>query len=181
MPRDTSYEKLRTDLLEMLGDGINQCNSVVHQQVRDLVTAVNQNYLHRRNAYLGTSPESYPVGLFVCYEAMRERHTGLETGYIRWRYGRFSINKSRRATGKPPITRRVPKTSRTLLHYTDSDFSSVPSWAKAPPWERRLVMYTEKKVRPLRDALHAYKEAQRRFLHIPPVPSIDPSFDDLVL
>lgn len=178
MPRNTSHDKLRTDLMDLVGDGIFQFNAAVHQQARDLVIAINQNYLNKRNAELGTSPESYPLGLFIRFESKIEMHTGLEAGYIRWRYGRFKVNKSRSATGKPPITRRVRKGSRVQLHYMLSDFSRIPFWNKAPSWEHRLVMYTERKVRPLREALHAYKEAQRSFLHSPAIPNIDPNFDD---
>lgn len=178
MARNTSHDKLRHDVMALIGPGIVQLNALVHQQVRDLVLAINENYLHRRNAALGSSPERYPIGLFICYESRRETHTGLESGYIRWRYGRFSINKSRSATGKQPITRRVRKGSRLQIHYMPNDFSAVPLWNRAPTWEHRLVMYTEKKVRPLREALHVYKEAQRLFLHAPVIPAIDPGFDD---
>ncbi len=167
------------DILEVLGPGIRELNSAFHTRIREAVQTINENYLHARNASLGAATDAkYPIGLYVCYEIHIETHTNLETGFIRWRYGRFAINKSRSRGRQHPITYRVPKSSRTQIHYSRSDFEQVPLWRSAPNWEQRLVLYTEKKLRPLREALQSYKEAQRHFLYAPPMPDVDLSFDD---
>lgn len=179
MPRNSRRDRLRIGLIEALSPALIQFNGALHHQVRDCVQNINENYRHARNVMLATSRDNrYCVGLYLCYESTIEVHTGLEAGYIRWRYGRFSLNKSRRADAKPPITHRVPKSARTQLHYNLSDFSKIPAWGRSPDWEHRLVMYAEKKVRPLRVALHAHKEAQRLFLHAPEIPVVDTDFDD---
>lgn len=181
MPRASSLNNLRTDILQTLGPAIQAMNTDVHAKVRETVRQINQEYISSRKAALGRSQQNtYTTGLYLSYESTIEKHTGLEIGYIRWRHGRYSVNKPRRHANKTPLTSRVGKVSRAQLHYSVADFERVPRWRVAPPWERRLVLYTERKVRPLREALQAHKEAQRTFLHAPTIPDIDVSFDDFL-
>lgn len=182
MPRNTSLDRLRLDLVATLGPTLEKMNTAFHRQIRDNVHLINEHYLHVRNAALATSQDTkYPIGLYLCYESTTEKHTGLEIGYIRWRYGRSSTNVSQRNARRHPITQRVRRNDRSQIHYTLSDFVRVPRWERAPRWEQRLVMYTEQKVRPMREVLQEHKKAQRMFLHSPSVPDIDPSFDEFIL
>ena len=181
MPRICTKDRLRTNLMEEIGPVLKHFNTILHQQARELVQVVNENYLYARGVTLKTDPTTrWPIGLVLSFESIVETHTGLESGYIRWRYGKFTINKSLRKPGNRPITLRVPKSSRANLHYERSDFATLPMWHKAPHWEQQLVMYTEKKVRPIREALHAHKESQRLFLHAPLIPNIDTGFAEFL-
>lgn len=181
MPSNCTKDKLRTDLMEEIGPVLQRFNTTLHQQARDLVQVINENYLYARGVSLKQDETTrWPIGLVLSFESIVETHTGLESGYIRWRYGKFTINKSLRKPGSSPITLRVPKSSRKNLHYERSDFATLPMWHKAPHWEQKLVIYTEKKVRPIREALHAHKEAQRLFLHAAPIPNIDTGFAEFL-
>ena len=175
VPRHSTTDRLREDLLFDPGSPIRPFNEALHATVRDLVNRMNREYLAARFALGEAYGDRSVLGLILVYEPTFESNTNLELGYIRWRSGSSKVNKSRASKGARPITRRVPK-HRNALHYSASDFSRVHNWHRAPHWEKRLVMLTETKIRPLRDALRAHEKAQRAYLFSPPIPELDFSF-----
>lgn len=177
MPRHLTQQRLRAELLDFPGRPIQEFNQSYHQSVRDLVVAINEEYLATRKAMLAMTERFSSLGLVLVYDSQIEKHTGLEIGYIRWRYGRYSINKNRAKKGHVPVTCRVTKSSRKQLHYSINDFASVPRWRNAPDWEHRLVMEAELKVRPIREALRDHEQGQRAYLFARAVPEVDFSFE----
>ena len=176
MPRDSRLEILRSELLDVPETPIQAFNAAFHSSCRALVARMNREYVSARAAFAEAFADRPVLGLILVYEQRFESHTGLELGYIRWRSGIGKTNKAQAAKGKLPVTKRIPKSSRSNLHYMLSDFAGIRNWSKAGDWERRLVMETETRIRPLREALRKHEQTQRAYLYGPTIPELNFSF-----
>lgn len=175
MPRHSTTERLREELLDHPDSPIRPFNETFHTTVRELVSRMNSEYLTARFAIGEAYGDRGILGLILVYESILKANTRRELGYIRWRSGSSKVNKALIQRGKPPVTRRVQK-QRNSPHYGISDFSRLQNWHNAPSWERRLVMNAETKIRPLRDVLRAHERSQRSYLFSPPIPELDFSY-----
>lgn len=176
MPKHLTTDRLRWDILHRPGAQIREINDAVHQQARDSVVLIAEEYQLARSALMTVSEHFDILGLIPVYESKLEKHSGLEIGYVRWRYGRYRMNTSRRKTGNHPVTNRVTKSARSSIHYTRNDFKTVPGWHNAPSWEQELVMEAEHMLRPIRDALRSHEDGQRAYLFALQLPSVVPEF-----
>lgn len=176
MPRESRLEILRSELLDVPETPIQAFNAAFHSSCRDLVARMNREYVATRAALAEALGDRPILGLILVYEQSFESNTGLELGYIRWRSGIGKTNKAQAVKGKPPVTKRILKSSRSNPHYMLADFVRIRNWSKAGDWERRLVMETETRIRPLREALRKHEQTQRAYLYGPKIPELNFSF-----